>query len=42
MADVAGNRKTGGSVPTSTYSTDGTGFINWEAKYQIPEGTDQP
>jgi hypothetical protein len=40
MADVAGNRETGGSVPTSPYSTDGKGFINWEVKYQIPEGTD--
>jgi hypothetical protein len=39
MADVAGNRETGGSVPTSPYSTDGKGFINWEVKYQIPEGT---
>jgi shikimate dehydrogenase len=27
-------------VPTSPYSTDGKGFINWEVKYQIPEGTD--
>jgi hypothetical protein len=40
MADVAGNRETGGSVPTSPYSTDGKGFINWEVKYQIPEGTE--
>jgi hypothetical protein len=40
MADVAGNRETGGSVPTSPYSAYGKGFINWEVKYQIPEGTD--
>ena len=27
-------------MPTSPYSTDGKGFINWEVKYQISEGTD--
>ena len=27
-------------MPTSPCSTDGNGFINWEVKYQISEGTD--
>jgi shikimate 5-dehydrogenase len=26
--------------PPSPHSTDGKGFLIWEVKYQIPEGTD--